>query len=66
MHICECIYISVYAYVTVSPHNKTDGNIYSEMCQRKKYIVSVYVRTPKCLQLSTKKLLMFLINIQRI
>lgn len=56
MHICECIYISIYAYVSVSPHNKTDGNIYSEMCQRKKNILlSVYVRTLKCLQLSTKK-----------
>lgn len=47
MHICECIYISIYAYVSVSPHNKTDGNIHSEMCQRKKIYCICLCKNPK-------------------
>lgn len=67
MYICECVYISIYIHVVISPPGKTDGNIYNEMCQKKKlYMVSAYTRTNKTCAIVYKKrnCLWFLISIQ--
>lgn len=43
IYICECVHISVYFNVNVSPCGKTDGSMYNEMCQKKSlHMVSAY------------------------
>lgn len=43
IYICECVHISVYFNVNVTPCGKTDGSMYNEMCQKKSlHMVSAY------------------------